>query len=401
MKKRCIAALFVVCAVVSLIAQEIAGAPALPTISRQLYSFSPLGAIYVRGLSRGLEVPVEDKNGNGTIDKGAGEGDEEFVERYGIGATIEEKERSVDCGFAANGVIYGAGDGRLQEPEIVNHYYINIRFKEQEATEIIESEVSAYIHANNLPLVWLDDERGTVMNAVTHILGAGWNEQEVTEDEAVKMFNRTMQGLHIFGQTGSPFKTGHYSLPAFINRKRGYCFEVAQFGFWFFSQLKINSIPITGMLTSSTQHDIVKLIDSNKIVDYFNSSAGYHPKWDIMNPLQALGYYYRTLSKITTADTSSTALEYAITYNKYDITTTSFLVYSYYNTPNPDYEKIITLGEFILQNIDIDKIVNSTSLDAAKIKNNLKTILLIMQESYTATHNNSGITKIQQFISNL
>jgi hypothetical protein len=39
---------------------------------------------------------------------------EEFSARYG----------DADTGFAANGVIYGAANDRLEEPEIVNYYYL-------------------------------------------------------------------------------------------------------------------------------------------------------------------------------------------------------------------------------------------------------------------------------------
>ncbi|MDR2428924.1 MAG: hypothetical protein LBD62_03865, partial [Candidatus Margulisbacteria bacterium] len=158
----------------------------MPPISSQLNQFSPIAqAAFLKNLG------LEDKNGNGVIDKNSGEGYEQFTEKYG----------DADIGFAANGVTYGAANGQLEEPEIINHYYLNIRFKEAEETEAIESAVSTYIYANNIPLVWLDDEQGTVMNAVNKVLGEGWNEQEVTEDEAVRMFHRAMEGMRIRGRT--------------------------------------------------------------------------------------------------------------------------------------------------------------------------------------------------------
>ena len=87
------------------------------SVSRIIYQFSPLSEIIVRSLG------MEDKNNNGVIDKGAGEGYEAFIEKYGIGSTYEEKEKSVDRGFRSNVVIIRAGNGRLEENEIVNHYY--------------------------------------------------------------------------------------------------------------------------------------------------------------------------------------------------------------------------------------------------------------------------------------
>ena len=52
----------------------------------QLYQFSPLGEIITRNLG------LWDKNGNGVIDSGVGEGYEEFIEKYGIGTSLEELE---------------------------------------------------------------------------------------------------------------------------------------------------------------------------------------------------------------------------------------------------------------------------------------------------------------------
>jgi hypothetical protein len=245
--------------------------------SQQLYSFSPLGAIYVRLLG------MEDKNSNGVIDSGAGEGYEEFTEKYG----------AADTGFSSNGVTYGAANGRLEEPEIVNHYYLNIRFKEPGETETIENEVSAYIYANNIPLVWLDDEQGTVMKAVNAVLGEGWNERQVTGDEAVGMFYKAIRGLNINGRPGNLPNTGYYTLPESINNNHVYCFEIAEFGFYFFSKLKMNAITLRAPLANTTKHEIIELTDFDRRIDYFNSSSRYtNLNWNIINPLQAIGQYY-------------------------------------------------------------------------------------------------------------
>jgi hypothetical protein len=64
-------------------------------------------------------------------------------------------------GHAAHPKITAIGGGRYL-------LYLNIRFNEPEETETIENEVSAYIYANNVPLVWLDNGQGTVMAAVNN-----------------------------------------------------------------------------------------------------------------------------------------------------------------------------------------------------------------------------------------
>ncbi|MDR1997014.1 MAG: hypothetical protein LBQ83_01640 [Candidatus Margulisbacteria bacterium] len=353
--------------------------PPTVSISQQLYSLSPLGTIIASKLG------MDDKNQNGTIDPDAGEGYEEFKEKYG----------DADIGFAANGVTFGAANNVLEEPEIVNHYYINIRFKEPEVTEAIENEISSYVYANNIPLVWQDDEQGTVMNAVNSVLGEGWNEQEVSDDEAVRMFRRTMGGLGIRGLTNSePHDTGYNTLPELIAQKTSYCYETAQFGFWFFSQLNKNSIVLRAALTSTLLHDIVKLTDTNKPVDYFNTSAKYpgvNNRWNLLNPLHSLSEYEATLGR---KENSLYHLEQAVIYNKYKLSNIGLLIKQISAQDNPDYAAIITLGEFMLDNIDIEKIMQTRNLEAASVRANLKSILLFLIKSYSSAKNNTGFERV-------
>jgi hypothetical protein len=334
---------------------------------------------------------MEDKNQNGVIDQGAGEGYEEFSERYG----------DADIGFAANGVTFGAVNSRLEEPEIVNHYYINIRFKNPVETEAIESEVSSYIYANNIPLVWLDDEQGTVMNAVNRILGAGWNEQEVTEDEAVRLFNRTMQGLRMTGRSGDPARTGYYTLPEFVTRKAGYCFEVAQFGFWFFSELKINSMSTWTFLTPTLLHTIIKITSSNNFVDYSKVSSKYNVppnNWHLQSPIQSIGYYHSTQAirqeKANGGDYTY-LFEKAAIYDKYSIEAMVLLIYAY---NKKSHEEIIALGEYLLQNIELSEIINSKDTGQAFVKDNLKIILLSLAKSYSLTQNQRKFDETQTIL---
>jgi hypothetical protein len=326
----------------SLPAQTAQDPPSGASISRQLYSFSPLGAVYVRRLG------MEDKNHNGVIDRGAGEGYEEFTERYG----------DADIGFAANGVTYGAANGRLEEPEIINHYYLNIRFKKPKETEAIENEVGAYIYANNIPLVWLADEQGTVTAAVNAVLGEGWNEREVTGDEAVRMFYKAIRGLNISGRSENPFNTGYSTLPESINNKRAYCFEIAELGFYFFSKLKMNTITLRAPLTTTVQHEIIELTDSGQKIDYLNGSSGYtNLNWNRINPLQAISQYYIAMGIKTN---QGALLEKSILYDKYNISGFgNLMAYHFNNTYN--YKLIITLGElFLKQNsMDITRVITT------------------------------------------
>jgi hypothetical protein len=382
MKRRIFAALCCLFTGFSLSAQTAKDPPEGASISRKLYAFSPLGAVYVRLLG------MEDKNRNGTIDRGAGEGYEQFTEKYG----------GADIGFGANGVTYGAANGHLEEPEIINHYYLNIRFKKPEETETIENEVGAYIYANNIPLVWLDDEQGTVMKAVNNVLGEGWNEQEVTEDEAVRMFRRAMEGMRIRGRTGDPARTGYYTLPEFVTRKAGYCFEVAQFGFWFFSELGINAVSVQAALTSSIQHEAVKL-SSGKLVDYSGSSRKYNTpnnRWRLENPMQILALYYNTPAG--RENLSGDLIEKAIICDKYNLTYVVALMHKEYSTGQSDYEKIISLGETSLQNTDIDKICSASHFEAPRFKDKVKTMLLLLLAGYSMTNNQEEFDKIKALL---
>jgi hypothetical protein len=367
----------------SLAAQENTPVP----ISRQIYSFSPLAQVYLNNLG------LADRNGNGVIDRGAAEGYEEFTAKYG----------NADTGFHANYILCGEADGKLEEPEIINYYYLTIRFKPdfEEETAAIESEVSAYIYANDMPPAWLDDEQGTVMNAVNTALGEGWDRQKVTENEAIALFNRAMRGMRIVGRTGDPDKNGgYYTLPEFVTRKAGYCVEAAQFGFWFFSQLKLNSVMVKADLTSSTAHAVTKL-SSGRIVDYFGSSRRYDvtaDRWHITNPLQGLGLYYYL--KENDRNRQQTICEQAVLYDKYTLDNIGMLM-SFYNSSRANYNtNIVELGEYFLANNDIDKILKARHLHSSLIREQVQVILMLLLKNYSITGNRAGFENVTALLGN-
>jgi len=363
-------------------AQENAPVP----ISRQIYSFSPMSHVYLNNLG------LIDTNNNGVIDRGAGEGYEEFIAKYD----------NADIGFHANYVLCGEANGKLEEPEIINYYYLTIRFKPEfeEETAAIENAVSAYIYANNIPLVWLDDEQGTVMNAVNTALGEGWDRQGLTESEAIALYNSAMSKMRISGRTGDPINYGgYYTLPEFVTRKAGYCVEAALFGFWFFSQLKINSILAQGDLTPTLTHEVVKL-SSGRIVDYFGVGRRYNApadRWYIANPLQELSLYYRAKENIPNG---RAMLEQTALYDKYRAGNISGLIYLYNSNLANLSANIIELGEFFLANNDIDKILQARHFRSSLVKSQIRVILLFLLSSYSITGNRAGFNNIEALIGN-
>jgi len=371
-------------------------------ISSKLNQFSPLGSIYIRNLG------MNDRNSNGVIDECKTgncechddddcEGFNQFVNSYGIGETYADRRASVDSGFYANSVVYGANNSRLEEPEIINFYQINIRFKNIDVTNRIESAQSAYIYANNIPLVWMDDERGTVMNAVNRVLGTGWNEREVSEDEAVRMFHRVMREMNIRGRTGSdPGRTGYDTLSEFINRRMGYCFEVAQFGYWFFSELKINSMVYGALLTPSLSHVVIELTDSQRRIDYFNGTSGANIMWSSVNPLFSIGEYHRAFSR--TSPQNRHHLETILVYNKYDLHTVVSLINDNLDASPPRYIDAIAIGEFFIQNTDFDNLLSTRDLDRDRTRNNTRTMLMLMSECYGMTQNRTGFLQVEQLL---
>jgi len=350
------------------------------SISQKLNSFSPLALIILKHLG------LEDKNRNGVIDKGANEGYENFTAKYG----------DADKGFYANGITNGTNNGQLEEHEITNHYYTVIRFKQDfsRETTAIENEVKTYIYANNLPLVWLDDKQETVMKTVNRILGEGWQNKKPSETEAEKIFIQVMDKLSIRQLPGNPLASrySYKQLPDFINSREGCCFEVAQFGFWFFSQLKIKSINVETALEPELVHGVIKLPDTNKIIDYNDTSRAYNisvNQWAIRNPLQCISDYYFLQAKNAKINIA-TNYEQASIYNKYDISTIGFLMELYSDSKNQSHAEITALGEFLLQNTDFRLIMNSKALNIAEIKNNLKVILSMLIKSYNSMRNRQG-----------
>jgi len=350
-------------------------------ISQQLNSFSPLAAIFLKHLG------LQDKNRNGTIDKNAGEGYEGFISKYG----------NADTGFPANGVTYGARNDRLEEPEIVNHYYIALRFKPAftKETDAIESEVAAYIYANNLPLVWLDDKQGTVMKAVNHILGAGWQDKPITLKQAQEAYKKVLDSLRngkgVMGRYGKPSENGgYYDLPQFINKQASYCFEAAQFGFWFFSQLKINSLAYSADLSPTLSHEVIILTDENSIIDYFRGSRYFSDIiWNANNPIVSLGHYY--YSEYNKNISNLDNLEKAILYNKYELYNHAIMMMNYELYSPKQYQKLIAHGEFILTFADIQKIMSTKDMTA---KESLKNILLFLHIGYTSNNKQTDADKI-------
>ena len=355
-------------------------------VSSRLYQFSPIAEIITRNLG------LQDKNGNGVIDKNAGEGYEKFIETYGTGNTFAEKEQGIDCGFFANSVIYGDGNGKLEENEIVNHYYVNIRFKPEftQETRAIEDAIKSYVYTNNIPLIWQDDRYGTVMSAVNKILGAGWQFRQVSADAAIEMFDRVAKSLEIRELRGDPNVTGYFLMPELIIKKTVYCFDVTQFAFWFFSQLRLNSIANDAVLYPGLAHEIIKLTGIDQTFDYFGQNKRYQTdtaQWYIRNPLQSLSEYYVTQEGLYNK-------EQAAIYNKYQISTIAILMNAYVNQTNPDYQEIISLGEFILANIDVKEIMSSKYPSANRARDNLKFTLDKLLISYSAVKNRDGFNNI-------
>jgi len=358
--------------------------PSPVSISQQLRSFSPMAQIFLKNLG------LADRNGNGVIERGAGEGYEAFTAKYG----------NADIGFFINGITQSANNGRLEENEIINHYYINIRFVasfEQE-TAAVENEVKSYIYTHNIPLVWLDDKQGTVMNEVNKILGAGWQNKKVSESEAVLMFQQAASSMKIEGLSGVPHNTGYYSLPEFINSKSGYCFEAAQFGFWFFSQLKINSLLATAALQPDLIHGVIKLTNSNTIIDHFETSNYYDVsinEWAIFNPIQSIGEYYIAQARSKRDQKSA---EQSVIYSKYDIPNVTFFINMCSENPHPNHSEIIAIGEFILKNVDVPQVMTSNVKHINSIKNNFERILSVLIISYIVTRKRTGYNNAERLL---
>jgi hypothetical protein len=349
-------------------------------VSQYLYKFSPLAEIIARNLG------LEDKNGNGVIDKDASEGYEQFIQKYG----------NADIGFFINGITQGANNGKLEENEIVNHYYLNIRFKHAEETEIIENEIKAYIYANNLPLVWLDDRQGTVMNAVNRILGKDWQNQSMTYLQAEEAYNKVLRSINngkpIDSRNGTPTEMGYYTLPQFIRKREAYCVEAAQFGFWFFSQLKINSLMVVADLTPALSHAVINQTDINNKIDFFGTSKSYSVQdisWNIMNPLASISLYYAT--EFLKNKRNLNALEKAIIYDKYDITNHTNMMKLTMPVRPEQFQKIFAHGEFVLKNTNIQQLVSNGSIAA---KDNFRVILIMLLASYTENKKTNDAEKM-------
>ena len=366
--------------------------PELVRFNRLFNAFSPLAEdVFLQNLN------MEDRNNNGVIDRGEDEGYEEFIAKYG----------NADRGYWVNGVIQGGGNGKLEEAEIINHYYLHIRYKFSDETEKIEEALNRAMREGDLPRIWMDDANGTVQRTVEAILRqnrSSWPALPVQEAEAERIFLSLLQGLRIRGLPGSTTAGGYVELPDFINRRAGYSAEVAHFAFWLFSRMQINTIPVKIMTSREARHEGIRFVESARVIDYFGSSDTVNlsdTQWQIQNPLQILGdYYFSQAQQRRNRRNAATFYEQALRYNKYSIVYAAALMEERMNNPGPSYPELIAMGEFILQSSDLRGIVLSKDPEAENVLASLGSILSILNQSYSILRDTGNAQRIAEIAQN-
>lgn len=350
------------------------------TITQRTYSFNPLIPVFLNNLG------LADKNNNGTIDRGADEGYEQFISKYG----------NADVGYVGEDEFrVGAADGRLDQTEITDHYYRAIRFVHLPETDIIERDLAAEIRRSGLPLVWLDDEAGTVYSAVTDALGrAGlsWPEEQVSEDEAMRLLRIVFRELGIKSRTESVYTTYYYTLPEMIQKKEAYCFEFSQFSFWFFSQLRIRSMAVGVAVTSSLLHQFLSVGESQRIFDATNVMSRYRiptSRWQYQNPVEIFGEYYLGFSGLPQekgAPSEADYMQLSLHYKQDSLRAMDQYIYFLLNPSDggpPKYQEAIEQGELVLQRFDIARILRSASPAAVGVlRPHLASVLVSLLKSY-------------------
>jgi hypothetical protein len=152
------------------------------------------------------------------------------------------------------------------------------------------------------------------------------------------------------------------------------------------------------VLTPSLVHGVIKLCDTNTIIDYFQTSVPYDVlvhQWEIINPLQSIGEYYERQARSTK---NLPAAEQSVIYNKYHVGCFVYFMSIYADSPQLNHAEIIKCGEFILNSIDIPKIMASKDIEIDRIKSNLSFILSIMIENYSVTRNRTGFNNAERLL---
>jgi hypothetical protein len=149
------------------------------------------------------------------------------------------------------------------------------------------------------------------------------------------------------------------------------------------------------MLNKSMQHDVTKLTSTGNILGYYNLSAGYNiakENWQINNPVQSIGYYSFLMAWASSSRNADDFWTNALINNKYDIATSALFMERH----PTNHSMIVALGDFILKNIDIDKVVASNYLKAPIIKNNLEVVLYYTIRSARALGAHETLEKARQ-----
>lgn len=255
-----------------------------------LQQFTPIGKIFVQNLG------LQDKNNNGLIEKGKGEGYEEFIEKYG----------NADKGFTNFfGRVLEKDNGQLCEKEIMDYYYLNIRFNFSKETTKTDEQLKTYIIDNHLPKVWIDEDRNgnntpDVAERISQILP----QKPVTLDTAAEELPRLFMGLGLLPELKRV--TTNYFLNDTLLQRKYQCVESANFAFYILSLNQISSLYIGAVQANASSISKAKLhifnyisknntyLDLSKFMNNGQDTQGEKYYLYTLNPIEVLANYYYT-----------------------------------------------------------------------------------------------------------
>lgn len=345
------------------------------TITKSLTSFSPLAPVFLNSLG------LEDRNGNGTIDKAGEEGYEQFVAKYG----------DADMGYETHfGLSQGLADGRLDEKEIVDFYYLNIRYVFPQETALIETELAEAIRHSGIYSAWLDD--GTIKAALEQVSpGLFWPERELPN--ALAKLYLAVAKSSPYWRTDDLQEAGYATLPEAVRTKKYTCYEATLLAFWFTSELRVRSIPAFVSLGGTTLHQFLYVPETAQSMDLTGVLAARRVDTSEMryeNPVQMIGQYYSVLSGLRENSGTAQEIEYlekALQYQKNNDDIALTLMYCYLypkDKASRDFTKAAALGEFILKHVDFEQLTTGKVVVPEYLKKSAAELLCYLIHCYSA-----------------
>jgi len=248
--------------------------------------------IFLRNLS------LVDKNQNGSIDRYQQEGYEEFTAKYG----------NSDNGYLNYaGIMISENDGQLTPKEIIDHYYLNIRFNDTALTEQIDSSFQEYCLNNSIQNGLIADlDLKEYLSEMLTARGIDLQKDIIELDSTNEILSAIRNAYRSFSFSQPTDTRYTLDLSGALMENTANCIQISLFGHLLLSEAGINSIYKTTSFTDPSYLDRVKLhlflyipeMESDLDLTGTINKPGFDPGYiEFVNPVEMIALYLASAAR--------------------------------------------------------------------------------------------------------